>query len=140
MMKNTCLDHGRWHCHAGVDVVFHCATMAPNAESTIAKAKAHAVNVVGTENVIKACQAQKVPKLVYTSSASVVFEGRDLNNVDESAPYAAKPLDYYTLTKVGTSMTCLVIWHLPAALTFLSTGHCCVAFAFQTKYRAGLLH
>ena len=85
-----------------MDVVFHCATMAPDAESTTAKAKAYAVNVKGTENVIQACQTHKVPKLVYTSSASVVFEGRDLHDVDESAPYAAKPLDYYTLTKVGS--------------------------------------
>lgn len=92
---------------AGMDVVFHCATMAPNAESTTAKAKAYAVNVTGTENVIRACQIGKVPKLVYTSSASVVFEGKDLNNVDESAPYAAKPLDYYTLTKV--SLRCKLI-------------------------------
>jgi len=50
---------------------------------------------------LQACQLEKVPRLVYTSSASVVFDGRDLNNVDESAPYAVKPLDYYTQTKVG---------------------------------------
>ena len=38
---------------------------------------------------------------MYTSSASVVFEGHDLNDVDESAPYASKPMDYYTQTKVS---------------------------------------
>ena len=29
----------------------------------------------------------------------VVFDGRDLVDVDESAPYARKPIDYYTETK-----------------------------------------
>lgn len=81
-------------------MVFHCATMAPSAENAASKALAYDVNVRGTENVIEACQLEKVPRLVYTSSASVVFDGRDLNNVDESAPYAVKPLDYYTQTKI----------------------------------------
>ena len=85
---------------AGMDVVFHCATMAPSSEHTAAKKLAYAVNVLGTQHVIAACVQQKVPKLVYTSSASVVFEGRDLNNINETAPYATKPLDYYTETKV----------------------------------------
>lgn len=41
-----------------------------------------------------------MPKLVYTSSASVVFEGKDLVNVNEDQPYAGRPLDFYTRTKV----------------------------------------
>lgn len=30
----------------------------------------------------------------------VVFEGQDLVNADESLPYASKPMDYYTATKI----------------------------------------
>lgn len=41
-----------------------------------------------------------VPALVLTSSASVVFEGRHLHRVDEGAPYAARPMDFYTHTKI----------------------------------------
>lgn len=59
------------------------------------------VNVVGTENVINACIQQGVLKLVYTSSSSVVFEGRDLIDVDESIPLARKPVDFYAMTKVS---------------------------------------
>ena len=44
---------------------------------------------------------QGVARLVYTSSASVVFDGRDLINVNEDAPYASKPIDYYTETKAS---------------------------------------
>ncbi len=37
---------------------------------------------------------------VFTSSASVVFDGKPLHTVTEDQPYAAKPMDYYTQTKV----------------------------------------
>ena len=39
-------------------------------------------------------------KLVLTSSASVVYEGADIKNGTEDIPYAAKPMDYYTETKI----------------------------------------
>ena len=84
-----------------MDVVFHCATAAPSASNAVTNEKLmYDVNVVGTEHVIWACQQLGIRKLVYTSSASVVFEGRDLLDVDESAPYA-KPMDFYTNTKAS---------------------------------------
>lgn len=39
-------------------------------------------------------------KLVLTSSASVVFEGTDIKHGTEDLPYAKKPIDYYTETKI----------------------------------------
>ncbi|MEI6106840.1 MAG: NAD-dependent epimerase/dehydratase family protein [Opitutae bacterium] len=55
------------------------------------------VNVVGTRNVIAACRAAGVPRLVYTSSPSVVYHGGDLSGVDESAPLCtAAPCAYPT--------------------------------------------
>ena len=39
--------------------------------------------------------------LVLTSSASVVYEGRDIQNGTEDLPYAANPMDYYTETKIA---------------------------------------
>lgn len=87
---------------AGQHVVFHVATAQYfGGEGSNSKALMHGVNVIGTQNVIDACVIQKVPKLVYTSSASVVFQGKDLVNVDEGTPYAAKPMDYYTGTKAS---------------------------------------
>ena len=94
------LSHG--YAHPGQDVVFHVATAQYfGGEGSNSKTLMHGVNVLGTQNVIDACVLQEVPKLVYTSSASVVFEGKDLVNVDETTPYAANPLDYYTGTKVN---------------------------------------
>ncbi|KAK9819571.1 hypothetical protein WJX81_001482 [Elliptochloris bilobata] len=84
----------------GMDVVFHCATAAPAAANTANRRLMHDVNVLGTRHLLDACAAAGVPRLVYTSSASVVFDGRDLVDVDETAPYARKPIDYYTETKV----------------------------------------
>eukprot|EP00887_Chlorella_sp_A99_P005269 scaffold1.g5269.t1 len=63
---------------AGQDVVFHVATAAPTAANTLNEGLMRAVNVDGTAHVIDACVAVGVPRLVYTSSASVVFDGRDL--------------------------------------------------------------
>ena len=55
------------------------------------------VNVGGTRHVIAACRDAKVPRLVYTSSPSVVYNGGDLAGVDESAPLcAAAPCAYPT--------------------------------------------
>ncbi len=55
------------------------------------------VNVEGTRLVIAACRDAKVPRLVYTSSPSVVYNGGDLAGLDESAPLCtAAPCAYPT--------------------------------------------
>ena len=81
---------------AGCDVVFH---VAAKAGVWGAYSGYHRANVIGTENVIAACLAQGVEKLVYTSSPSVVFDGRDEAGIDESAPYPARYLAHYPQTK-----------------------------------------
>ncbi|KAI0074033.1 C-3 sterol dehydrogenase [Panus rudis PR-1116 ss-1] len=57
------------------------------------------VNVDGTTAVISAARAVGVRKLVYTSSAGVVFNGRDHINVDERVPYPEKAMDAYNESK-----------------------------------------
>src|SRR2546429_168294 len=68
----------------GIDVVYHVAALAG-----IWGPWSHyyGINTLGTRNVIAACRQQGVKKLVYTSSPSVTFDGRDQCGVDESAPY-----------------------------------------------------
>jgi len=56
-------------------------------------------NVVGTDNVLAACQQSGVNRLVYTSSPSVVHTGADLSGVDESAPVPARFHAHYPATK-----------------------------------------
>jgi nucleoside-diphosphate-sugar epimerase len=80
----------------GVEVVFHAAAVAG-----IWGPWSHyyQTNTRGTESVIAACRQQGVRKLVYTSSPSVTFDGRDQRGVDESAPYAKRWLCHYPHSK-----------------------------------------
>ncbi len=80
----------------GCDIVFHVAAKAgvwgPYDEY-------HRANVTGTENVIAACRANGIRRLVHTSSPSVVFDGRDVEGGDESLPYPERYEAHYPHTK-----------------------------------------
>jgi len=59
----------------------------------------HTANVLGTRNVAEACRVNRISKLVFTSSPSVVFGGGDLEGVDESVPYPDHFIADYPRTK-----------------------------------------
>lgn len=59
----------------------------------------YSINVTGTRNVIEACRKQGVGRVVFTSSSSVVFDGSDLDGIDETYPYPAKYHSHYSATK-----------------------------------------
>jgi nucleoside-diphosphate-sugar epimerase len=80
----------------GVQAVFHVAAKAGVWGPYPAY---HTANVVGTRNVIDACLKQGVRRLIYTSSPSVVFDGRDMQGADESVPYPAAYHAHYPRTK-----------------------------------------
>ena len=86
---------------SNVDVVFHCASLTP-VSIRHADEDYHQVNVVGTQNVIKACFECGVKRLLYTSSASVTVS-RDPKEIscdsDESCPLPDDPLNIYVATK-----------------------------------------
>ena len=67
-----------------IDVVFHAAAV-PGVWGPWKLF--HGINTIGTRHVIDACRTRQVPKLVYTSSPSVIFDGLPHENVDESRPY-----------------------------------------------------
>jgi len=78
------------------DIVFHVAAKAGFWGSP---KEYHEANVLGTNNIIKACQDSNVSKLIFTSSASVVFGGEAIENGDTNLPYPNIPLNNYTATK-----------------------------------------
>lgn len=80
----------------GADVVFHCAAKAG---VWGARAEYERVNVEGTRAVIAATQAERVPRLVYTSSPSVCFDGRDHVRSGNDVPYPKRYLADYPRTK-----------------------------------------
>ena len=91
---------------ADLDAVLRASRGRDAVVHTAAKAGAwgrledyYATNVRGTDNVLAACEMNAVPRLVHTSTPSVVHAGRDLEGVDESAPYASRYLAHYPATK-----------------------------------------
>jgi len=80
----------------GCDIVFHVAAKAgvwgPYEEF-------YQANVLGTKHVIDACRQFGIKRLVYTSSPSVVFDGSDMEGVDESIPYPEHFEAFYPQTK-----------------------------------------
>ncbi|THH04514.1 hypothetical protein EW145_g5468 [Phellinidium pouzarii] len=57
------------------------------------------VNVEGTKAVLAAATVLHIKKLVFTSSAGVVFNGQDIIDVDERLPFPETPLDAYNESK-----------------------------------------
>ncbi len=57
------------------------------------------INAEGTRNVITACQAEGVTRLIYTSSPSVVHDGQPHENADESLPYPQTYRAHYPHSK-----------------------------------------
>lgn len=56
-------------------------------------------NVLGTRAILAGCRAHGVARLVYTSTPSVVYNGRDLAGADESLPLTTACPSPYPLTK-----------------------------------------
>lgn len=56
-------------------------------------------NVLGTRHVVECCRQARVPQLIFTSSPSVIADGRDLCGVDESYPYPKHYSAHYPATK-----------------------------------------
>src|SRR5690606_8299629 len=88
----------------GVDTIFHTAALIDlNGGKSVTeeyRQRSYAVNVGGTENMLKAARAQGAKRFVYTASNSVVIGGKPISGGDESLPYTTRFNDLYTETKV----------------------------------------
>jgi nucleoside-diphosphate-sugar epimerase len=91
-----------------IDCVFHVAALAGIGMDRRAYG---GINLLGTENVLAACRQNGVPRLVFTSSPSVVFAGRDQAGIDESVPYNFQWLTanraWYSLSKARAEQAVL---------------------------------
>ena len=88
----------------GCDIVFH---VAAKVEPWGAFKPFHQTNVIGTENVLEAMRINGVPKLVFTSTPSVIHKKGDLAGVDESEPYPAHFDAAYPQTKAMAEIAVL---------------------------------
>lgn len=89
---------------AGADCVFHTAAHVKMWGPREAFVRG---NITATHNVIAACRAAGVAKLVFTSSPSVVAADRDLRGVDESQPYPSRYRALYPETKAAAERAVL---------------------------------
>ena len=67
--------------------------------SAAARERSFAVNVGGTENLVRAAGTAGVKRFVYTASNSVVMGGQRIVDGDETLPYTQRFSDLYTETK-----------------------------------------
>jgi len=88
----------------GVDCVFHTAAHVKMWGPREAFVRG---NIGATENMIAACRAAGVGKLVFTSSPSVVAADHDLRGVDESQPYPTRYRALYPETKAAAERAVL---------------------------------
>lgn len=84
---------------AGATVIFHVASMVQTRRS--GAAAVWAVNHGGTQKLLAAAAAASVQRFVYVSSASVVYQGADIENGDESLPYATSSQAPYADSKIA---------------------------------------
>ncbi len=86
-----------------VDTVFHTAAfiaiLGGSACTDAYRKKAFAINVDGTKNVMRACVAKGVERMVYTSSNNVCFKLKPLVDSYETESYCSEYIDLYTETK-----------------------------------------
>ncbi len=83
---------------SGRDIVFHVASKAGVWGR---HDDYYRPNVLGTQHVIAGCRTHGVPRLVYTSSPSVIFDGSDMEGVAESVPYPRHYTAHYPATKAA---------------------------------------
>ena len=88
----------------GVDTVIHTAAiidlMGGASVTEEYRKRSFAVNVTGTQNLVRAAQKAGVQRFVYTASNSVVMGGQRISDGDETLPYTERFNDLYTETKV----------------------------------------
>jgi 2-alkyl-3-oxoalkanoate reductase len=81
---------------AGVDAVIHTAALAAPWGRLD---DFYQINVGGTDNLLAGCAIHGIQRFVYTSTPSVVHAHADINNGNESLPYAQHFLAHYPATK-----------------------------------------
>jgi len=79
-----------------VDLVIHAAARAEEWGSYNAFYQA---NVEGTRNILKAAREGGVLRFIHVGTEAAMYEGQDLENIDESYPYALESSFPYAKTK-----------------------------------------
>lgn len=90
---------------AGMDSIIHNASLVHTAQNR--EQDIWDVNMGGTEHLMQACKTHGIPRLVYISSASAVYEGEDIENGDETLPYSGISQAPYADSKIAAEKAVL---------------------------------
>jgi nucleoside-diphosphate-sugar epimerase len=80
----------------GIDAVLHAAAFV---EEWGTRAQFWEANVDGTTRLLEVARRAGVKRFVFVGTEAALFEGRDLVDLDESAPYPVRPRYLYSETK-----------------------------------------
>ena len=80
----------------GVDVLYHLAAFVDH--HSYKKKEAYEINVLGARNIFNLAKLNKVPKVLYLSSAAI-FHPMTNNIPNERSPFPKKFVNYYSYTK-----------------------------------------
>jgi nucleoside-diphosphate-sugar epimerase len=80
----------------GIETVYHTAAIP---SISLHWQPFYETNVRGAQNVLDACKAAGVRKLIYTSSASVTFDCKPQHGADETTPYPDRWFAHYPHSK-----------------------------------------
>lgn len=81
----------------GCDTVFHAAAMVSHAAHD--RALVQEINVIGTRNIVEACLAAGVRRLVHVSSVAAIGSPKNEEPADEETPFTWKGPPGYKLSK-----------------------------------------
>jgi len=81
---------------SGTEIFFHIAAKAGVWGSY---SQFFSANVTATRKILTACQSYHIPKLIYTSTPSVVFSQKPIRNGTEVLPYVQNGFSPYAKTK-----------------------------------------
>lgn len=79
------------------DCVVHCAARAGDWGNY---RDFYDANVVGTRNIITSCKKHNIKKIIFISTPSLYYTGKDRFNISESEPLPVKLTTHYSKTKL----------------------------------------
>lgn len=81
----------------GVDLIYHGAALVE--VGAAGRSEYYLLNVEGVRNILKACEAAGVKRLIHISTQSVAFDFSPKHNAGETEPFPRKYRDFYSETK-----------------------------------------
>lgn len=82
---------------SSADCVIHCAARTGDWGRY---KEFYETNVVGTQNIVEACKSHAVKRIIFISTPSIYFTGKDRYNISESEPLPVRQTTHYSKTKL----------------------------------------